>query len=129
MLFVATAALAAALGSAPCAGANLTIKNVKVTGVTNAHHVNTYTLGGTVVNAGSTSQASNVLQSVDVNRDGVKADERSIKPLRIGQSYRFATQIKRSDEAGDGTTQIQLVLHDKNAPAGAPACSVVNTSL
>jgi hypothetical protein len=129
MLFAATAALAAALGMAPCAGADLGIKNVKVTGVTNADHINTYTLGGTVVNAGSTNQAGNVLQSVSVNRDGVKTDEHGVPPLKIGQNYRFATKIQRSDEAGNGTTQVQLVLQDKRAAAGAPACSVVKTSL
>ena len=63
------------------------------------------------MNAGSSSQASNVLQSVDIfDEAGDKLDTKSIPPLAVGQSFTFTYSTERSTGAGKGTTAMGFQL-------------------
>lgn len=104
LILVASSAVAA---SATCGSP--TISNVVVKNVDTVGNLNHYQIAGTVVNNGPT-QASNVLQSVDIYQGPNKLDTRSIPPLKAGQSYSFTYTSDRAADAGKGTTTLKFQL-------------------
>jgi hypothetical protein len=130
MIRIMTAALiliaqAAPVSAAPvCSGANPALVTVGVSGMNAQGGLNMYNLGGTVVNMGRTDQASNTLQFVAIYKDGVKLDERSIPPLKAGQSYAFSYVATRSRTAGSGTTKLAFQLDQRRSFDGSPNCVV-----
>jgi hypothetical protein len=115
LVLIAPAAVAPA---AACNGPVVTAVVVK--GVQTAGALNHYELSGTVVNDGA-SQASNVLQSVDIFENGEKLDTRSVPPLKAGESFAFTYVADRSSDAGKGTSKIAFQLDP--LPQGCDASS------
>jgi hypothetical protein len=110
LFLLAAPATAASAGAAACSGADPTVTSVVVKNVDSAGGLNNYQISGTVVNRGSASQASSVLQSVDIYQGTVKLDSKSIPPLKAGESYTFSYVAKRSADAGKGTTKLTFQL-------------------
>ena len=109
-----------ATAAATCAGADPAIVSVAVKGVTPSNGLNQYKIGVTVTNLGSSAQASNVLQYVDIyQKAGEKLDAKGIPPLRPGQSYSFTYVAQRSSDAGNGTTKLsfKLDMRQPSAPS------------
>jgi hypothetical protein len=106
--------------AASCHGSDPEITSVVVKSVEAAGSVTRYHLAGTVLNMGASSQASNLLQSVDIFDAEDKLDTKSIPPLKAGESFTFAYVSVRSSQAGKGTTQLGFQL-DPISP-----CSVGN---
>lgn len=107
LIFAAiVAAQSAPLAAQTCAGPDPSILSAKVTSVTNEGGLDRYAIVGTVTNAGTQDQASNVLQSVDIYMDGQKLDAKSIPPLKAGQSDTFTYDAERAAKAGKGTTTL-----------------------
>jgi hypothetical protein len=105
MFAMLLATLIAQTGSgAPCAGALPAISSVAVERTTQVGELNDYTLRVSVLNRGDLSQAGNVLQSVDIYRDGTKVDQKGVPPLKAGGTYTFLYFFQRNSDAGDGTT-------------------------
>lgn len=113
--------------SAACAGADPAIASVPVTSVTPVGGVNQYHIAGTVVNRGNMTQASNVLQFVDISQSGQRLDAKTIPPLAPGKSFEFTYVALRSVEAGNGTTTLnfQLDMHQPSPP-GSQDCDPTN---
>jgi hypothetical protein len=111
---------AVAVSAATCHGSDPQITSVVVKSVDTAGNVTRYHLAGTVTNMGATTQASNLLQSVDIFDADDKLDTKSIPPLKPGESFAFAYVSVRSSQAGKGTTQLGFQL-DPISP-----CSVGN---
>jgi len=107
LILIAPSAVASA---ATCGGAHPVITAVAIKSVDTAGALNHYQIGGTVVNAGSDPQASNVLQSVDIYQGDQKLDTKSIPPLKAGESYTFTYVAQRSSDAGKGTTKLTFQL-------------------
>ena len=114
-IIAATAALM--LGTVPtvataagCSGAHPVISTVVVSSVDAAGKMNNYHMTGTVTNAGSSSQGSSVLQSVDIVMGTEKLDTKSIAPLAAGQSATFTYTMVRAADAGKGTTTLKFSL-------------------
>ena len=117
LAFLGFAAISAGPASAACSGADPALTSVAVKSVGHANGINRYTLVGTVVNAGSEAQESNVLQFVDIYQTpGEKLDAKGIPPLKAGESYAFSYVLARSTEAADGTTTLRFQL-DMRQPA------------
>jgi hypothetical protein len=89
---------------AGCAGPGPAIASVKVANTTQDGALNDYQLRVSVINRGNTSQAGNVLQSVDIFRNGTKVDQKGVPPLKAGGAYSFVYSFSRNADAGDGTT-------------------------
>ena len=87
-------------------GADPAIVSVAVKGMQSSGGLNHYTLSGKVVNLGSTAQASNTLQFVDIYKGSTKLDSRGVPPLRAGESYAFEYVAERSAQAGAQTTAL-----------------------
>lgn len=117
---------------ATCAGADPAITSVVVKSITPEgwpNAVNRYNLVGTVVNLGRGSQASNVLQFVDIYENGNKLDSRGIPPLKAGQSYKFSYASLRSRDAGKGTAILNFRLDMRQpSPPGQEDCNASNDS-
>jgi len=125
LLFVPTSLAGA--WAATCAGADPAIASVAVKGMTTDGSVNVYTLGGTVVNLGRSAQAKNVLQFVDIYQHGAKLDAKGVRPLKPGQSYAFSYAFRRSNDAGQGATQLTFQLDLRQpSPPGAQDCAAGN---
>jgi hypothetical protein len=107
-LLLASPSLVASAAS--CGGAHPVITGVTVKSVNSMGALNHYNLSGTVVNNGSSGQASSVLQSVDIYQGAEKLDTKSIPPLAAGQSYTFTYVASRSSDAGNGTTKMTFKL-------------------
>jgi hypothetical protein len=105
---------------AACRGSDPQITAVVVKSAESAGNIVRYHLSGTVTNMGSTAQASNLLQSVDIFDAEDKLDTKSIPPLKPGESFTFTYVSVRSAQAGKGTTQLGFQL-DPISP-----CSVGN---
>jgi hypothetical protein len=112
--------LPALAAQATCHGSDPAISSVVVKSVETIGNVNRYHLTGTVVNAGATAQASNLLQSVNIFDADDKLDTKSIPPLKPGESFTFTYVSTRSSQAGKGTTQLGFQI-DPISP-----CSVGN---
>jgi hypothetical protein len=110
-ILVASSAVASAATCGAPAISNVVVKNVDTVG-----NLNHYQIAGTVVNNGPT-QASNVLQSVDIYQGTQKLDTRSIPPLKAGESYSFTYTADRAADAGKGTTTLKFQLDP--APASS----------
>jgi hypothetical protein len=95
---------------AACSGADPSVVSVAVKGMRTDGGLNHYEISGTVTNVGGASQASNVLQSVNIYKTGEKLDTKSIPPLKAGESYTFTYVSDRSVEAGNGTTKLMFRL-------------------
>jgi hypothetical protein len=104
LVLVASSAVASA---ATCGSP--TISGVAVKNVDTVGNLNHYQISGTVVNNGA-SQASGVLQSVDIYQGPTKLDTRSIPPLKAGQSFSFTYTADRAADAGKGTTTLKFQL-------------------
>jgi hypothetical protein len=116
-----------ATAAATCAGADPSIGNVTVSGVTPNGGLNNYHITGTVTNVGASAQAKDTLQSVDIYMADQKLDAKSIPPLAAGQSTTFDYVYQRSKDAGQGTTRLRFVLDVHNpSPAGAQNCNGSN---
>jgi hypothetical protein len=115
---------APAVAATPCAGAGATIVSAAVKSVNPAGALNHYELSGTVTNQGA-SQASNVLQSVDIYKGPEKLDTKSIPPLKAGQSYTFNYESVRSTDAGNGTTTLRFVM-DQATPSVTDCAAASN---
>jgi hypothetical protein len=111
---------AVAAHAAGCHGSDPQIVSVTVKSVETVGNVARYHLSGTVTNMGSATQASNLLQSVDIFDADDKLDTKSIPPLKPGESFSFTYISTRSSQAGKGTTQLGFQL-DPLSP-----CSVGN---
>jgi hypothetical protein len=112
MLRTIIAALILAASSVVAASATCgapAISGVAVKNVDSAGNLSHYHISGTVVNNGS-SQASNVLQSVDIYQGQTKLDTRSVPPLKAGQSFAFTYTADRASDAGKGTTTLRFQL-------------------
>jgi len=107
-LFIAS--LTAAPAAAACSGAAPSIASVAVKNMTIQGGLDAYELRGTVVNRGSSAQASGVMQFVDIYAGGIKLDSKGIPPLAAGQSYTFSYVSSRSRDAGDGTSKLTFQL-------------------
>jgi hypothetical protein len=118
---------AAPASAASCLGADPAIVSVAVKGMHSSGGLNRYTLSGKVANLGSTSQASNTLQFVDIYKGSTKLDSRGIPPLRAGQSYVFEYVSDRSAQAGAQTTTLGFHM-DVRQPAntGSEPCNTSN---
>ena len=106
--------------AASCRGSDPQIAAVVVERVETMGNINRYHLSGTVTNMGAATQASNLLQSVDIFDADDRLDTKSIPPLRPGESFTFTYVSVRSAQAGKGTTQLGFQL-DPISP-----CSVGN---
>lgn len=103
MLISAAPALAAG-----CVGSNPAMTDVRVQSVVPQRRAMRWTLAGTVENLGTESQPLNVLQSVVISAYGQKLDQRSIPPLRAGQTFSFIYPYMRATDAGKGTTTLDF---------------------
>ena len=127
LAFLALVLASGSSASAACSGSDPAITSVGVKSVEPAGNVNRYHLTGTVVNEGNQSQASNVLQFVDIYQGGVKVDAKGIPALAAGQSYAFSYVAQRSQDAGKGTTNITFKLDFREPNSSAHAdCSAAN---
>ena len=110
-----------------CVGPDPAIVSVAVKGMQSSGGLNHYTLSGKVVNLGSTAQASNTMQFVDIYKGSTKLDSRGIPPLRAGQSYAFEYVTDRSAQAGAQTTSLGFRM-DVREPAntGSQPCHTSN---
>jgi hypothetical protein len=108
-------------------GPDPAIVAVAVKGMQSSGGLNHYTLSGKVVNLGSTAQASNTMQFVDIYKGSTKLDSRGIPPLRAGQSYAFEYVTDRSAQAGAQTTSLGFRM-DVREPAntGSQPCNTSN---
>lgn len=128
----AAVALLSSLQSAPafatvCMGADPAIVSVAVKGMQSSDGLNHYTLSGKVANLGSTGQASNTLQFVDIYKGSTKLDSRGVPPLRAGQSYAFEYVTDRSAQAGAQTTTLGFRMDVREPPnTGSQACNTSN---
>lgn len=94
-----------------CAGSDLKITSVKVESASQDAGNTIYHLLGTVENVGTTKEASNFLQFVDVYISGTgKVDSRGVPPLGPGQKYNFGYDFKRSSDAGAGSSELRFQL-------------------
>jgi len=124
---VLLAGLSANGAAAGCAGADPAIVSVKVQNVTNNGSANHYTLVGRVTNLGTAKQASNVLQFVDIYRNGTRLEDRGVPPLAAGQSYTFSYDWQRASDAGTGTTTMRFSLRMTSpSPPGNQDCNPGN---
>src|SRR5205807_10524639 len=96
--------LAAVLTGGSCA--NPSIVSAGIESVTTKGGLKHYTIAITVQNIGNARQPSNLLQSVDVLQDGQKPDRIGLQPLRPAQLQKVTCGFDRSDDAGDGTTEL-----------------------
>ena len=122
-LLALTSTSVAAAAAGTCAGPDPSLGNITVTGVTQDGGLNDYHITGTVTNAGSTTQAKDVLQSVDIYMADQKLDSKSIPPLAAGQSAQFTYVYQRSKDAGQGTTHLRFMLDMHNPGGNAQNCS------
>lgn len=122
-LLTLTSTSVAAVAAETCAGPDPSLGKVTVTSVTQNGGLNDYHITGTVTNAGSATQAKDVLQSVDIYMDGQKLDSKSIPPLAAGQSTQFTYVYQRSKDAGQGTTRLSFTLDMHNPGGSAQNCS------
>jgi subtilase family serine protease len=122
-LLALTSTSMAAMAAGTCAGPDPSLGNVTVAGVTSNGNLNNYRITGTVTNAGSATQAKDVLQSVDIYMADQKLDAKSIPPLAAGQSATFEYVYQRSKDAGQGTTRLRFVLDMHNPSGSAQDCS------
>jgi len=106
--------LAAALGGG-CANPSILSANVQSVSTNGA--LNYYTLAINVQNQGYLRQPSDLLASVDVFQAGQRVDQLGLQPLGPGQSQRVQYTLKRSVEAGAGSTDLTFAL-DFNGRSG-----------
>ncbi len=125
-LLALTSTSMAAMAAGTCAGPDPSIGKVTVAGVTSNGNLNNYRITGTVTNVGGTTQAKDVLQSVDIDMADQKLDAKSIPPLAAGQSASFEFVYQRSKDAGQGTTRLRFVLDMHNPSGMAQDCSTQN---
>jgi len=97
--------------AATCVGADPAVVSVVVKAMHQDGNINRYTLSGKVANLGSSAQAANTLQFVDIFRGSTKIDSRGIPALRSGESYTFQYIASRSAQAGDQTTALGFRMH------------------
>jgi hypothetical protein len=102
--------------AAACIGPDPAIVSVGVEGMQSSGGLDRYTLRGKVVNLGSTAQASNTLQFVDIYKGSTKLDSRGVPPLRAGQSYAFHYISDRSAQAGAQTTTLGFRMDVREPP-------------
>lgn len=107
-LFASMLISAAPAPAAACTGSNPAITDVRVQSVVPQGRAMRWTLAGTVVNQGTEGQPTNVLQSVAIYAYGQKLDQRSIPPLRAGQTFSFIYPYMRAFDAGKGTTTLDF---------------------
>jgi hypothetical protein len=107
VLFLVLALQPAGAAAAACAGANPAITAVAVHDVAPGPS-NQYHIVGTVTNLGTSGQAKNTLQFVDIYQYGVHMDDRGIPPLAAGQSYTFNYTWLRNPEAARGSTMLDF---------------------
>lgn len=100
--------ISAAPAAAGCVGSNPAMTDVRVQSVVPERRAMRWTLAGTVENLGTQSQPLNVLQSVAIFAYGQKLDQRSIPPLRAGQTFSFIYPYVRAVDAGKGTTTLDF---------------------
>ncbi len=105
---------------AGCAAGSLSVTSVTVASVTQNGAINHYQLRVSVTNRGA-SQAGNVLQSIDIFRNGTKADQKGVPPLKAGAGYSFLYPYDRNSDAGDGTTSF-VFRPEAQQPGGGEAC-------
>jgi hypothetical protein len=116
MIAILLATLIAQNGSgAPCAGALPAISSVAVDRATQNGELNDYMLRVRVLNRGDVSQAGNVLQSVDIYRNGTKVDQKGVPPLKAGGTYTFLYSFQRNSDAGDGSTKFTFRLDPRTS--------------
>jgi hypothetical protein len=118
-ILIASSAVASAATCGAPAISNVVVKNVDTVG-----NLNHYQIAGTVVNNGPT-QASNVLQSVDIYQGPQKLDTRSIPPLKAGESFSFTYTADRAADAGKGTTTLKFQLDPAPASSNCSGSDVV----
>jgi hypothetical protein len=114
--------------NAACSGPDPSIASVSLGHVSTNGGLSTYRFNGSIVNAGNATQASNVLQFVDVFQSGEKSNSIGIPPLRLHQSYAFSYSAQRSADAGSGTTKLLFRLRMKSPAGSAQDCSTGNDS-
>lgn len=110
--------------AAACSGAQPAILQAAVRSVTQAGDLNHYVVAITVANHGSGAQPGNTLQSVEVDQDGQKVDQKSVPPLHPGQAAVVTYAFDRSRLARDGTTDLDFRLVVRDAVPGPAACAV-----
>ena len=101
-----------------CAAASLAVSSV-ASNVTQDGALNHYGLHVTVTNRGG-DQAANVLQSIAIYRNGTKADQKSVPPLKAGTNYSFTYPFDRNADAGNGTTK--FTFRPQIGQAGSNGC-------
>jgi subtilase family serine protease len=133
-IIILTAVLLAQLSvnaaAAGCAGADPALTSVRVQNVTGNGSLNHYTLVGRVTNLGNQSQASNVLQFVDIYQNGTRLEDRGVPPLAPGQSYTFSYVWQRAADAGTNTTTFDFRIRMASpSPPGNQDCNPGNDTL
>ncbi len=108
-----------------CSGADPAVVSVVVKGMQSDGGINSYTLSAKVVNLGSTSQAANTMQFVDIYKGSTKKDSRGIPALKAGESFTFDYVTTRSAQAGSGTTALSFQM-DVQSPRGSQDCNAGN---
>jgi hypothetical protein len=110
-----------------CIGPDPAIVSVGVKGMQSSGGLDRYTLSARVVNLGSTAQASNTLQFVNIYKGSTKLDSRGVPPLRAGQSYTFHYISDRSAQAGAQTTTLGFRMDVREPPnTGSQPCNASN---
>jgi hypothetical protein len=107
--------LAATLAGAPCANPSIIATNVQ--SVANNGQLNHYTIAIEVQNVGDLEQPGNLLQSIDVFKDGQRIDRIGLQPLHPGQMQTVTFGFDRASDAGDGTTRLTFAI-DLNGQSG-----------
>jgi hypothetical protein len=97
-----------------CGGAAPTVTAASVHNVTTDGKLNFYQIAATVKNAGTSSQNPRTLQFVDIYQFNEKLDAKGVPPLARGGTYTVLYTMKRSVEAGKGTSYLTFKLE--------PAC-------
>jgi subtilase family serine protease len=123
--------LAAMLGgnvqvATTCSAADPAITQATVRSVTDNGEIKHYVVAITVTNLGQAAQAGNLLQSVDVFRDGEKRDQKGLQPLRAGQSQTVTYEFDRAAEARPGSTRLDFKLDLQAATPGSADCNASN---
>jgi hypothetical protein len=116
-----------ALNAPTCTGADPAIVNATVQSTTSNGNLNHYVVAITTQNVGSTKQASNLLQSIDVYQDAVKVDQKGLQPLAAGKSQTVTYAFDRATEAANHSTHLRFAL-DFHAVAvpGSADCNAGN---
>ena len=114
----------------PCFGADPAIVGVRHAGrMTDANGVTHYRIAVTVKNVGPRRQAGNTLDSVAMYEYAIRHDVKGLQPLAPRASQTVIFDVKRSADAGMGTTPLRFRIEfAQPLPPGGQDCDPTNDS-